>query len=141
MAEHVTTVQEANAKLADALEGNSYFKHAFSEQFRRMFQAQYGIDLWKQPICPVCQKIVTWDKGGKGYCKKHGGFGPPVMTFGEFLEKGYWVDRTVHPSAPVIVNRRVADPSQVATVYGGEADLADKDKAIRFIVPSTTPKE
>ena len=116
------------------LREGKHFKHAMAEEFRLFLLMQGGFDIYDMPICPVCEKPCYWDKEGSAYCPTHGRIAPPVMTFGKFYELGYETDRVVHPDAPVMVDRELVSPDQVATVYGGEADLDDKDREIKAVV-------
>ena len=129
----MASIKESNRRIASMLREGKHFKHAMAEEFRLFLLMQGGFDIYDMPICPVCEKLCYWDKEGSAYCEQHGHIKPPVVTFGEFYEAGYAVDRTAHPNAPVMVDREMVSPDKVATVYGGEADLADKDKAIKVV--------
>jgi hypothetical protein len=131
----VADIKEANERLARALGGEKHFKHAVTERFRQFLLREGGFDLYNMPVCPHCERLAWWDKGGGGYCPRCGRFEPPVVTFGEFYESDYHTDRITHPRAPVVVDREAAEPERVATVYGGEANLEDKDRVIKAIIP------
>jgi hypothetical protein len=129
----MASIKESNLRIASMLREGKHFSHAMSEEFRLFLLVQGGFDLWDMPICPHCEGLGYWDKEGSAYCPKHGRIAPPVMTFGPYYEAGYAVDRTVHPDAPVMVDREMVSPDKVATVYGGEADLDDKDKVVKAV--------
>lgn len=129
------TVKQANMRLAKMLGEEKHFRHAFSEQLRRFILEEAGFDLYQMPICPRCERLAYWDKGGAAFCLHCGPISPPVVTFGEFYEAGYATDRTLHPDAPVMVDRSLAKPADILTVVGGEADLQDTKKILKVIIP------
>ncbi len=136
----MASIKQANRKLYEQLKNDKHFEHAVlaNPRVRDFLLNRFGFDIYQMPMCGKCERIGFWHKQDGvrgGYCPRCGTFTANPLTAGQFYEQGLHVDRTVHPGAPVMVDRKLADPNRVVTVYGGEADLPDKDKEYKAVIP------
>lgn len=98
--------------------------------WRDRLHVHFGFDVWKLPVCGKCEGYALWDKGYTAVCVHCGHRTHKPITVQEYYEQGYHIDRTIQKDAPFIIDRQFAQGKDLATVYGGEAGLDNKDKKI-----------
>jgi hypothetical protein len=121
---------ESNAIAVNVLGNDKLFKSNVEKVWRPRLLAEFHFDVWKLPVCERCEGWGLWDGRDKGVCHKCGHTSYNPLTVEQFYEQGLHVDRTVHKDAPRFAERGFH--KKVATAYGGEAGLADKDK--KFLI-------
>jgi hypothetical protein len=132
----VATIRQSNVAATKTLAELKHFKHAMSRNknwWRKRLQRHFGFDVWKLPVCERCEGWALWhqENGQKVGACMCGHITRNPITVEEFYERGYHIDKTGYGrDAPLIVERQLARPKDVATVYGGEADLQDQHRKI-----------
>ena len=128
-------ISQNNAKFKQVMGDNKHVQHAMKSNkswWRDRLKMQFGFDIWQLPVCERCEGYALWHKEGGnpvGLCRCGHTTKNPI-TVEQYYEKGHHVDRTMHGDAPVVIDRQLVSPSQVATAYGGEAGLSDQNKKI-----------
>jgi len=117
-----------------------HLNHALSinkKWWRERLKHYFGFDVWKLPVCERCEGYALWHKdrdGNRVGACQCGHITKNPITVEEYYSKGYHVDRTaLGRDEGLVVDRQIVKPKEVATIYGGEADLPDKDKKILVV--------
>lgn len=123
-------IQQSNQRAAQVLKDDKLFRSRFMQFWQMRLQQEFGFDVWKLPVCERCEGWALWDQG-KATCPTcHHTTANPI-TVEKYYECQYNIDRSIHTGAPKFAMRDFH--KETATVYGGEAGLADESKKI--IVP------
>ena len=133
----MATIRESNARAVNTLGGELHWRTNFRHRWLRSLANRF--DVWRLPMCGKCEQIARWHHEGTAFCISCGHTTPNPITVQQYYEQGFHVDRTVNPDAPVFIDREkvgteAVTGGSVATIYGGEADLADPNQKILYVV-------
>lgn len=126
---------ESNARFMRMMEGK-HLQHALGANkhwWRKRLKDYFGFDVWKLPVCERCEGYALWHKEGDnpvGVCRC-GHITKNPLTVEQYYEQGHHIDRTgLGRDMPVVVDRELVKPKQIATIYGGDAGFSDEGKKI-----------
>jgi len=126
-------IAESNIRFGRMMQDMTHYKHAI-QNIRNTLTIEKGYDVWKLPVCEKCEGYALWhnDGGQKvGSCFKCGHTTRNPITVQEYYERGYAVDQTgLGRDQPLIVDREIINPKDVATIYRGDVRMDNPDRKI-----------